>query len=124
MTATTWMAFVVAGALGAVARHLVTVWAARRTAEWLPWGTFAVNVTGSLAAGLLSGLVLHHGLAPAPYLVLTTGFCGAYTTFSTFSVESVLLLEQGAGARALANLAGTLVIGVAAAAAGLALASL
>ena len=81
----------------------------------------AVNVTGSLLLGLITGLALHHGLARTTRIVLGPGFCGAYTTFSTFSFETVRLVEEGAVAEAFRNAAGTLVIGAAAAGLGLAL---
>jgi len=119
-----WVGLVVAGALGAPARYLLDGWVRARTGGRFPWGTFVVNVSGSSALGLLSGLVLYHGFPEVPEVVLGTGFCGAFTTFSTFSFDTVRLLEDGETGRALLNALGTLVAGVGAAAAGLALASL
>jgi CrcB protein len=116
-----WIGFVAAGAGGAVARYLLDRAVGRRTSGVFPWGTFAVNATGSLLLGLITGLTLHHGLPRTTRIVLGTGFCGAYTTFSTFSFETVRLVEEGAVAEAFRNTAGTLMIGAAAAAVGLAL---
>jgi len=122
-----WVAFVVAGAVGAPARYLVDGWVQDRTAaDGFPWGTFAVNVSGSFLLGLLSGLALYHGFPTAPKVVLGTGFCGAYTTFSTFTFDTVRLLEEGATATATAwrYLAATVALATAAAAVGLAVAAI
>ncbi|MEA2972985.1 MAG: fluoride exporter [Actinomycetota bacterium] len=124
MTALGWVAFVVAGAVGAVARYAVHGWFLERAGADRPWGTFAVNVSGSFVLGVLTGLALHHGLPETSRVVLGAGFCGAFTTFSAFTVDTVRLLEDGAGRAAVANVVGTVVVGVGAAAAGLALASL
>lgn len=115
---------VVAGAAGALARYLLDGFVQDRTAGAFPWGTFVINVSGAFAIGLLTGAALYHGFPSTPRIVLGTGFCGAYTTFSTFTFESVRLLEEDARTEALLNVAGNLVVAVAAAAAGLALAML
>ena len=120
MTPIAWPAFVAAGAGGAVARYLLDRAVADRTAGAFPWGTFVINVTGSFLLGVITGLALHHGLSRTSRIVLGTGFCGAYTTFSTFSFETVRLVEEGALAEAFRNAAGTFVAGAAAAALGLA----
>jgi fluoride exporter len=119
-----WVAFVAAGAVGASFRYLVDGFVSDRVEGEFPWGTFVINVTGSLALGLVTGLSLYHAFPKTPRVVLGTGFCGAYTTFSTFSFETVRLLEEGAVDEALRNAFGTLVTCAAAAAAGLALAAI
>jgi len=124
MSPVAWVAFVTAGAIGAPVRYLVDGAIGDRTSGAFPWGTFVVNITGSLLLGFLTGLALYHGFPDTPRVVLGTGFCGAYTTFSTHTFETVRLLEDGAHGPALRNALGTLVAGAVAAAAGLALAAL
>ncbi len=123
MSALAWAAFGVAGALGAVLRYIVDTMVVERIDGVFPWGTFVVNVTGSLLSGLLSGLALYHAFAATPRVVLVTGFCGAFTTFSTFTFETVRLIEEGAVAEAALNLGTTVVASGLAAAVGLVLAS-
>jgi CrcB protein len=119
-----WAGFVVAGALGAPARYLLDDAISSRTQGVFPWGTLAINVSGSFLLGLLTGLALFHGLPATPRLILGTGFCGAYTTFSTFTYETVRLAEEGAVNEAVRNALASLVLGAGAAAAGLAAAAL
>jgi fluoride exporter len=119
-----WVALAAAGALGASARYLVDAAISSRSRVRVPLGTFAVNVTGSFLAGIVTGLALYHAFPATARLALGTGFCGAYTTFSTFTVETVRLVEAGAVAQAARNVVGTAVTCSLAAAAGLALAAL
>jgi CrcB protein len=116
-----WVAFLVAAGVGAPARYLVDGWVQDRTGGVFPWGTFAVNVSGCLALGLLTGLGLHHGLDVTAQTVVGTGGLGAYTTFSTFTFETVRLAEEGAVDLAFRNAAAGLLVGLAAASVGLAL---
>jgi CrcB protein len=124
MSPLAWVAFVGAGAVGAPVRYLVDGFVSDRVEGAFPWGTFVINVTGSLLLGLVTGLSLYHAFPKTPRVVVGTGFCGAYTTFSTFSFETIRLLEEGAVDEALRNAFGTLVTCAAAAAAGLALAAI
>ncbi|MDX6257881.1 MAG: fluoride exporter [Frankiales bacterium] len=110
-----------AGALGAVARFSLDSAIQQRGDESYPWGTFWINVSGCLVLGLVIGWVDHHGGARLQ-TVAGTGFCGAYTTFSTFSVESLRLVEAGRYATAARYVVTSLVAGGVAAAAGLAVA--
>lgn len=112
-----------AGALGAIARFALDGWVTERTGGVFPWGTFVINVSGSLLLGLVTGLVLFHGLPEAPRLLLAVGFCGAFTTFSTFGYETIRLAEGENGLPAGANALGSMVASIAAAAAGLAVAA-
>lgn len=109
-----------AAGAGAVCRYLLDQVVQHRHDSVLPWGTFAVNVTGSFLLGLVTGLTLHHGLAATPATVLSAGFCAGYTTWSTWAWESLILAEDGAPAAAALNVVGGLAVGLLAAAAGLA----
>jgi CrcB protein len=113
----------VAGATGAPIRYLVDVLVEQRARGAFPWGTFVINVTGSFLLGLLTGLALHHGLGRLPKTLLGAGFCGAYTTFSTFSYETVRLLEEGAFLEAVLNALASFTVGLLAAAVGLGVAA-
>ncbi len=113
-----------AAAVGAPLRYVVDQAIQHRWSGAFPGGTLTVNVTGSLLLGLLTGLAAHHGLSPQAVTVLGTGLLGAYTTFSTFSYETVRLLEDGAVVEAALNVTGSLGLALAAAAAGLGLALL
>ncbi|WP_214468089.1 fluoride efflux transporter FluC [Microbacterium flavescens] len=106
----------VAGGAGAGLRYVLDRVIGTRGAGRFPLGILVVNVTGSLALGVLTGLGAL--VAPQLALVLGTGLLGGYTTFSAVSVDSVLLAERGRWRDAAADLLGTLVLSVAAAALG------
>jgi len=92
------------GALGCVTRYLLSSWIHTLAARPLPFGTLAVNVAGSLLLGLLMGGDLHHPVLGGQLRVgLAVGFLGGFTTFSTFSYETVRLLESGSPGAALFN---------------------
>lgn len=89
------------GGLGAMLRHGVNVAANRLAGVGFPLGTFTVNVTGSVAMGLLAGYFAFKGDAPqAVRLFLMTGVLGGFTTFSAFSLDTMVLFERGALAQA------------------------
>src|ERR1700690_816569 len=113
-----------AGAVGAPTRYLVYGIVMQRSEGGLPAGTFLINVSGSFLLGLLTGLVLYHAFPATPKTILGTGFCGAYTTFSSFAYEVVHLAEEGETRSALRVLIASLVVPALAAAFGLALAAL
>jgi fluoride exporter len=120
MTAVLFLAVAAGGLVGAPARYLLDQFVTRRAGPALPWGTLVINVSGSLLLGFLTGLTLAGHLPPAGKALLGTGFCGAYTTYSTFAFETVRLLENGRLLSAAANVLVSVVAGLAAAAAGLA----
>jgi len=92
------------GALGCVARYWLSSWVHQLLARPLPFGTLAVNVGGSLLIGLLMGGDLHHPLLGGNLRIgLAVGFLGGFTTFSTFSYETVRLLESGSVGAAFFN---------------------
>jgi len=109
----------VAGGLGALLRYEVELQVRRRTGPEFPYGTLVINVTGSFVLGVLIGLAAHHGVSPTVVTVVGTGLLGAYTTFSTFSVDTVGLVERGRARAAAANLGASLALGLGAAALGL-----
>lgn len=118
------LGLIVAGALGAVLRYQVDRSVQRRLGSDAPIGIMVVNVSGSLVLGVLTGAAVHHSLS-APWLVVAgTGFIGAYTTFSTFTFDTVRLADDHQWGTSVLNLAAGLALGVAAAAGGLALGSL
>jgi fluoride exporter len=119
-----WTLVGVAGAVGAPLRYVVDVLVSERSAGAFPLGTMVVNISGAFVLGLITGLAMYHGLPKSSREILGTGLIGAYTTFSTFSLETMQLLEDGELQQALTNVAVSLVAGGLAAAAGLALAGL
>ena len=110
------------GFAGAIARYLVDGIVADRTGASFPWGTLVINASGSFVLGLLFALTADRAILPAeirgPVLI---GFLGAYTTFSTYMLESWRLAESGAITLALANLAGSTIVGLVAVVIGLTL---
>jgi len=115
VTALGWVGFAVAAAVGAPARYLLDGFVQDRTAGLFPFGTLIVNVIGSLVLGSLAGLALHHHLSAETKTVLGTGFCGAFTTFSTFTFDTVRLAEEGDVGDACRNVLFSVVAGAAAA---------
>ncbi|MEX0991714.1 MAG: fluoride efflux transporter CrcB [Actinomycetota bacterium] len=116
----TLVAIAVAGAAGTLARYGLDRLVDTRTGGGFPWGTLLVNITGAFALGFLFTLMAER-LDVAAWLrtAVTTGFLGAYTTFSTLSFETVRLAESGAVVPAVTNAAGSIVLGVLAAAVGI-----
>lgn len=114
----TVLLLVIGAAVGAPLRYLIDQLVRGRHDSVFPWGTFVVNVTGSLILGLLAGLP-----APAGATALVgVGFCGAFTTYSTFGYETLRLVQDGARLYAVLNAAASVAAGLAAGYAGLALA--
>ncbi len=110
------------GFAGAVARYLVDGWVTDATRGGFPWGTLAINLSGAFALGLLAALTIDRPILPSelrgPVMI---GFLGAYTTFSTLTLETWRLMESGSWLPAAANVGGSLVLGLVAVGAGLAL---
>jgi fluoride exporter len=104
----------IGSALGGNLRYWLGRWIdARQWPGGLPWGTFVINITGSLILGFLAVWLLERA-EPARrelYLLLGTGFCGGYTTFSTFEWETYKLIRDGNWPVALANILGSVAIG-------------
>ena len=119
----TTLVIAAAGALGAASRHLLESLVNRHWGDAFPWGTFVVNMSGSFALGALVGLFARHlGVPLWVQAAATVGFLGAYTTFSTLSLQIYRSTSTGHLAVALANGFGSLVAGVLAVYAGILLA--
>jgi CrcB protein len=112
---------IVGAAVGAPLRYLSDRAVQSRHDTVFPWGTFAVNVFGSLILGVVAGAVASGGASRQVQLAVGTGFCGALTTYSTFSYETLRLLEGDARFFAAANVVASIVAGVAAAFLGVAI---
>jgi CrcB protein len=112
------------GAGGAVTRYLVDGMVQDRTSGVFPFGTLAVNVAGSFILGLITGLLWYHHLPVRAETIVGTGFCGALTTWSAASWETVRLVEDGDYRQAAANAFGGIAAAVAAGALGIAVAAI
>ena len=110
------LAVALGGLVGSLARYKLGGIVLHHTAEWrFPLSTFTVNVLGCALVGVLAGIAEHrHGLSPAARLFLITGFCGGFTTFSAFGLETVYLLGRHEAPWAVANVVLSVLAGVAA----------
>lgn len=110
------------GFVGANARYALTGLVARRLGSGFPFGTLVVNVSGSLLIGLVLVLIVERFITdPAWRLLLVVGFLGGYTTFSSYSFEAIILIEQGQWGRAAAYVVGSNLLGLLACYGGIAL---
>ena len=120
MSFATCVIVMIGGALGTLARYAVSV-LALPISERLPWGTILINISGSFVIGFFGTLTLAHGRFPASEnvrLFVMIGLCGGYTTFSSFSLQTLDLLRGGAVVRAGVNIAASVVLCVGAVAVG------
>ncbi|MSR37006.1 MAG: fluoride efflux transporter CrcB [Gemmatimonadetes bacterium] len=108
------------GALGAVARYGAGSWIQQATRSTFPWGTLVVNVTGSLALGFLVVWLREAAASVELRAFVTVGVLGGYTTFSTFTYETVLMAQNGEWRRAGAYAFGSLALGLVAVVLGMA----
>jgi len=115
-----WLLVVAGAAVGAPLRYLTDRYVQSRHDTVFPWGTFTVNVAGSLILGLLTGAVTAGAASSHAQLLLGTGLCGGLTTYSTFSYETLRLAADGARGYAAANAVASVAAGLAAAFAGVA----
>lgn len=112
------------GTLGACGRYAVSQWAEIQWGGAFPWGALLINLTGSLVLACFLTLATERlAVSSAMRLFIATGFLGAFTTFSTFSYETVQLIQHGHTVRAVAYLIASIVGGLAAALAGVSLAA-
>jgi fluoride exporter len=120
MSFTTCLVVTIGGAFGTLARYVISVLALPISRE-LPWGTIAINITGSFIIGFFGTLTLAHGRYPVSEnlrLFVMVGLCGGYTTFSAFSLQTLDLIRGGAMIRAGINIAASVVLCVCAVAVG------
>jgi CrcB protein len=118
----TWVLVAVGAAVGAPMRYLIDRGVQSRHDSLFPWGTFAANVTGSLVLGLVVGGTLAAAVPGSVAALVGTGLCGALTTYSTLSFETVRLFEQRAMFYALLNAGASVIAGLGAAYIGIAVA--
>lgn len=103
------------GAVGSVARYLAGIGAGRIFGLGFPWGTLLINIAGSFLIGVfVESFALRWDLPQAARVFLTVGICGGFTTFSTFSLESFLLIERGQFGPAAAYIIGSVALSIAA----------
>ena len=108
----TVLAVALAGAVGALARWGIGAWFGQRFPSF-PWGTMVINVSGSFILGVMFAILVERDIgSPVLRVALMTGLVGAYTTFSTFSLETFRLFEDGATGSALANIGFSVVLGL------------
>lgn len=120
MQVSTYVWIGIGGFFGAVVRYGIHTWLATRWGTAFPYGTLFVNVSGSFVLCLIIAILSRSfDMAPTLRLALTVGFLGSYTTFSTFSADALLLLENGYTLRGLAYVAGSVLGGGLMGAAGL-----
>ncbi|GII57579.1 putative fluoride ion transporter CrcB 2 [Planotetraspora thailandica] len=117
-----WLLVIAGAVVGAPLRYLTDRAIQVRHDTVFPWGTFVVNIFGCLVLGLLTGAVAAGAASSTVQLLLGTGLCGALTTYSTFSYETLRLAETGARFFAVANVVASVVAGLGAAFVGAALA--
>jgi CrcB protein len=113
-----WLLVIIGAAVGAPLRYLTDRAVQRKHDTVFPWGTLVVNVTGCLILGLLTGAVSAGQVSGHLQLLIGTGLCGALTTYSTFSYETLRLTETGAAFYAAANVIVSVTAGLGAAFAG------
>ncbi|MEV5810057.1 fluoride efflux transporter CrcB [Streptomyces parvulus] len=117
-----WLLVAVGGMAGAPLRYFTDRAVQARHDSGFPWGTFTVNVAGCLVLGLLTGATLAGAAGSELRLLLGTGLCGALTTYSTFSYETLRLAETGSRLPAALNVLASVAAGLAAVFAGVTLA--
>jgi len=110
-----WLLVIIGAMVGAPVRYLTDRAVQTRHDSVFPWGTFTVNVVGCLVLGLLTGAAAAGAATSHVQLLLGTGLCGALTTYSTFSYETLRLSQDGAGFYAVANVVASVVAGLGAA---------
>ena len=121
-----YAAVMTGGAIGSALRFAMSSWIAEATRSTFPWGTLTINVLGSLVVGVFTGLTGPDGpllVSPAGRAFVTIGILGGFTTFSSFSLQTMLLLQDGQWISAAGNILSSVGLCLLAAGAGIALAN-
>lgn len=108
----TYLLVFIGGVVGALARYFIDRFVKEEIGQSLPWGTLTVNVIACIILGAVMGVFSKGGISTEVVALLGTGFCGALSTFSTLSNETLKLIESGFIGKACANIAISLVLGV------------
>ena len=120
MTTTAGLLVILGAAVGAPTRYLTDRWLQSTHGTGFPWGTFTVNIVASFVLGLITGLVAVATVSPAVAVLIGTGFCGAFSTWSTLGYETVRLAEDRAWTQAAFNIVVSVLAGLGAAGLGFA----
>jgi CrcB protein len=118
-----YAAIMIGGAIGSALRYAMSTWIAEATHSTFPWGTLAVNVIGSFVIGFFTGLTGTDGpllVSPFARAFVTIGILGGFTTFSSFSLQTMLLVQDGQWFSAAGNVLSSVALSLVAAAAGIA----
>jgi fluoride exporter len=121
-----YAAVMIGGAIGSALRFAMSTWIAEASHSTFPWGTLAVNILGSLVIGLFTGLTGPDGpllVSPVGRAFVTIGIIGGFTTFSSFSFQTMLLLQDGQWFPAVGNILSSVVLCLVATGGGIALAN-
>ena len=121
-----YAAVMIGGAIGSALRYAMSTWIAEASHSTFPWGTLAVNILGSLVIGLFTGLTGPDGpmlVSPVGRAFVTIGIIGGFTTFSSFSFQTMLLLQDGQWFPAVGNILSSVVLCLVATGGGIALAN-
>ncbi|WP_157976028.1 fluoride efflux transporter CrcB [Lewinella sp. IMCC34191] len=108
----TWFLVFLGGGLGASARYALAQMLPAGTTESFPWATFGANFLACIVLGLGLSLATKQQISPGQQLLLLTGFCGGFSTFSTFSAELLALMQEGHLLMASLYLAASLIVGI------------
>jgi CrcB protein len=122
-----YAAVMVGGAIGSALRYAMSTWISEATHSTFPWGTLVVNVIGSFVIGLFTGLTGPDGpllVSPVARAFVTIGILGGFTTFSSFSLQTMLLVQDGQWFSAVGNILSSVVLCLVAAGAGIAVAGM
>lgn len=122
-----YAAVMVGGAIGSALRYAISTWISEATHSTFPWGTLVVNVIGSFVIGLFTGLTGPDGpllVSPVARAFVTIGILGGFTTFSSFSLQTMLLVQDGQWFSVAGNILSSVVLCLVAAGAGIAVAGM